>query len=111
MFSMPPASTTSASPARRLWAASGNRLQPRAAELIDRHRRHLVRQPGSDGRLARWIGPGPALIHHAHQHLIHFARFHLALLQCRGEHLATQFRGPSRLAAHRQSGLWLYAGR
>ena len=55
MLSMPPVSTTSASPSRIICAAVDRRLDARAAEAIDRQRRHLDRQAGLEPDVPRAI--------------------------------------------------------
>ena len=51
--SMPPATTTSASPAAIALGGQHHSLQPRSAHLVDRERRDAIAQPASQRRLSR----------------------------------------------------------
>ena len=68
--SMPPATTTSASPAWIIWSARYNAFDARQAHLVDGDRRHAHRDAGLDRGLAGGDLALPGLEHLAHDHVV-----------------------------------------
>ena len=61
MLSVPPASTTRASPRRMCACRHEHRLQPRGAGLVDGEGGPVDRDAGAEGDLARGVGPAAGL--------------------------------------------------
>ena len=72
---------TSASPHRIACVAQMQRLEARAANLVQRHGRHCERQARLDRSLTCRILPGTRRQHLAHDHLIHLRTVQTGLRQ------------------------------
>ena len=68
-------------------------LEARAADLVQRQRRHRMGQPGGDGGLARGVLPGAGGEHLAEDHLVHLLGLHTAALQQLADDDGAQFVG------------------
>ena len=90
MFSMPPATMTSASPGTDDLRRQRDGLQAGAAEHVDRRRRHLDRQPGADRGLPGRVLPQARLQHAAEQYLLDVLRGDLRPLERRFDRAAGQ---------------------